>query len=79
MKVTQADITRLAKAICASHSRAEECNPRSNVGMPARAIPWREVEAVWACHTTKEKADYRWEAAQALRTIAGMPTRSDAR
>jgi hypothetical protein len=65
VKATQANITRLAKAICASHMWA--CyNPAS---VQARAIPWPEVEALWFAATTKERADYRWEAAQVLRTL----------
>lgn len=66
--ITSGEITRLAKAIYASHQLAfEDCQLNA-----ARAIPPAEVEARWRDADPREREDYRWEAAQVLRTVHAM-------
>lgn len=66
--ITSGEITRLAKAIYASHQLAfAGCQAKA-----ARAIPPAEVEARWRDANPREREDYRWEAVQVLRTVHAM-------
>ena len=67
-RVTKAEITRLAKSILASHYYAFAEDRR----LPPRALPVAMVEMLWKQAGPKEQADYRWEAAQSLRTARAL-------
>lgn len=64
---TKAEITKLAKAIHASHLAAAE-GPAVMPQTP-RAIPWPYVEAYWKSAIESDRQAYLQEATQVLRTI----------
>lgn len=68
---TKAEITKLAKAIHASHLAAAE----GSTVMPRtpRAIPWPYVEAYWRSAMESDRQAYMLEATQVLRTITRAP------
>lgn len=68
-RITKREVTRLAKAIYASHTSAFAGSRKTD---QAREIPLEEVEKCWRFAEDVERRDYRWEAAQVLRTLRAM-------
>lgn len=70
--ITAREVTTLAKAIHASHflvMTTPLLGAARRKAQKPKAIKPDAVDRLWAEATPKERADYRWEARQVLRTL----------
>lgn len=64
MRITNENVLRLAKSILASHMM------NVNIAQPRPVpVPWARVEEFWKQADHRERAHYRFEARQVLRTL----------